>query len=231
MTEKVYNEEHLCRTNKRKEMGLPHYTLLEEIFNAITHGLGALFAITAIVLLPIFAKKDALTITSVVIYASTLFILYIVSTLYHSLGLVKAKNIFRILDHCSIFILIAGTYTPLCLAIIGGAMGWTLFGIVWASAILGIVLNSIDVKKYAKFSMFCYIGMGWCVIFCFKPLFDSVSSPLALAFLIIGGLLYTAGAVFYAFGKKIKYMHTIWHVFVLAASIFHFFFIFISVKA
>lgn len=217
------------RALKQKEFGLPSYTLMEEIFNAITHGIGAALAIAAIVLLPIFSKKNAITITSVTIYAVTLFVLYIISTVYHALGLVKAKKVFRILDHCSIFLLIAGTYTPSCLAIIGGALGWTLFGIVWAAAILGIVLNSIDVKKYHKFSMICYLSMGWCIIFAFKPLTEKVTFS-QMAFLVIGGLAYTIGAAIYSKGKKIRYMHTIWHVFVLAGSILHFFFVFNCLK-
>lgn len=217
------------RELKQKEFGLPKYTLLEEIFNAITHGIGAALAIAAIVLLPIFSRKTAIAITSATIYASTLFVLYIISTMYHALGMVKAKKVFRILDHCSIFLLIAGTYTPMCLAIIGGAIGWTLFGVVWATAILGIVLNSINVKKYSKFSMICYLAMGWCIIIAFKPLADKVL-PSQIALLIIGGVAYTIGAVIYAKCKNIKFMHTLWHVFVLAGSILHFFFVFYCLK-
>ena len=213
------------RYKRQNELGLPNYTILEEIFNAITHGIGAALAIAAIVLLPIFAHKDALTITSVTIYASTLFVLYIISTMYHSLGITKAKKVFRILDHCSIFLLIAGTYTPICLTIMRGALGWTLFGIVWGTAVVGIVLNSIDVKRFSKVSLVCYLGMGWCVVAAFRPLLQKITMS-ELALLISGGLSYTVGAIIYVIGKKIKYMHSLWHMFVLAGSILHFFFIF-----
>lgn len=217
----------ICKEEKRKLFNLPSYTLLEEILNAVTHGIGAALAIAAIVLLPIFSNHNAKTVTCVTIYASTLFILYIVSTLYHALGINKAKKVFRILDHCSIFLLIAGTYTPISLLMLPNTLGIVLASLVWATAIVGIVLNSINLKKYAKVSMVCYIGMGWCVIFAIKPLVESVNT-FKLAFLFIGGLFYTIGAVIYAVGKKsnAKYVHSLWHLFVLAGSIFHFFMIF-----
>lgn len=232
MTKEIsYEKSKMCKEEKRKLFNLPSYTLLEEILNAVTHGIGAALAIAAIVLLPIFSNHNAKTITCVTIYASTLFILYIVSTLYHALGINKAKKVFRVLDHCSIFLLIAGTYTPISLLMLPNTLGIILAVVVWAAAIVGIVLNSINLKKYAKFSMACYIGMGWCVIFAIKPLIESVNS-LQLVFLFVGGLFYTVGAVIYAIGKKskAKYVHSLWHLFVLAGSIFHFFMIFDFIK-
>lgn len=218
------------RIEKRKKLNLPNYTTLEEIFSAITHGIGAALAIAAIVLLIVFSPFDAKTITCVTIYSATLFVLYIVSTLYHALGINKAKKVFQVLDHCSIFILISGTYTPICLLMIKDVIGWILFSFVWASAAIGIVFNAIDLKRFSKISLICYIAMGWSVIFAFKPLL-SVISLYQLIFLFIGGAFYTFGAILYVLGKKIKYMHSVWHLFVLAGSIFHFFMIFDFVKS
>lgn len=232
MTNEIYkNKSKLTRAEKIKLFSLPSYTLLEEIFNAITHGIGAALAVAAIVLLPIFSNHRPKTIVCVTIYSSTLFILYIVSTLYHALGINKAKKVFRILDHCSIFLLIAGTYTPISLLILPNPLGIILVSVVWTAAIVGILLNSIDLKRFSKVSMACYIGMGWCVIFAIKPLIENVSN-FQLIFLFIGGLFYTIGAIIYAIGKKSnkKYVHSLWHLFVLAGSIFHFFMIFDFVR-
>ena len=213
------------KERKQKELGLPKYSTFEEVLNALTHGIGALLAIAAIVLLVVFSAHTPMTITCVSIYASTLFITYIVSTIYHALKINYAKKVFRILDHCSIFFLIAGTYTPLSLVLIGGTVGWVLFGIIWASAIFGVIINSIDMKKFSKLSSICYICMGWCVLFAFKPLINKIS-VMQLVLLLVGGIAYTIGAVIYNIGKKNKYMHSVWHVFVLIGSILHFFFIF-----
>ncbi len=217
------------REELRKAMGLPSYSLFEEILNALTHGIGAALAIVAIVLLPIFSPKEPLYLVCVSIYSATLFILYIISTMYHALGLCKAKKVFRVLDHCSIFLLIAGTYTPISLLIIGGSLGYILAISIWVVAIIGIVLNSIDLNKFAKLSMVCYIGMGWAVVFAFKPLMQSIST-YQLTMLLIGGIAYTVGAIIYGVGKKVKYMHSLWHLFVLAGSIFHFFMVFDCIK-
>lgn len=214
---------------KRKSLNLPIYSTSEEILSAISHGIGALLSIIAIVLLIVSSSLKAKTIVCVTIYSATLFLLYIVSTLYHSLGINKAKKVFRILDHCSIFILISGTYTPICLLMLDGAIGWVLFSIVWIAAIVGIVFNAIDLKRFAKLSMVCYIAMGWAIIFAIKPLIGVVNQR-QLTFLFLGGIFYTFGAIIYGIGKKIRYMHSVWHIFVLAGSIFHFFMIFDFIK-
>ena len=166
--------------------------------------------------------NSAIAVVSSCIYGSTLIILYMMSTMYHALKVNNAKRVFRIIDHCSIFLLIAGTYTPYTLVALGGALGWTLFGIVWAAAILGVVLNSVDLNKFKVFSMICYLAMGWVIIFAFKPLTEAIAMP-GIWLLIAGGIIYTVGAIFYGIGKKIKYMHSIFHIFVLAGSILHFF--------
>lgn len=204
------------------------YTLGEEIFNAVSHGTGGLLAIGGTVVLIVFTAiyADAWAVISSAIYGASLIILYTMSTLYHAITNEKAKKFFRIMDHNTIFFLIAGTYTPVTLAILRGALGWVLFGIVWGAAILGIVLNSIDLEKFRKPSVFCYILMGWVVIFAIKPLLSAMPK-MSLIFLFLGGAFYTVGVIFYAI-KKIKYFHSIWHLFTIAGSVFHYFSIFFA---
>lgn len=203
---------------------IPKYSLGEEITNAILHGIGALLSIAALVLCVVFAAihGNVYGVVSSCIYGSTLIILYTMSCLYHSFKVNNAKRVFRIIDHCSIYLLIAGTYTPFTLVTLNGTLGWVLFGIVWGAAILGIVLNSIDINKYKLFSMILYLAMGWAVIFAFKPLINAIDRS-GLYLLLAGGIVYTIGAIFYVIGKKRKYMHSIWHFFVLSGSILHFF--------
>ncbi len=205
---------------KQKALDLPFYSVCEEILNAVTHGLGAVFGIVSLIMLINIVPKDFFSLFCVSIYGSTMFLLYFISTLYHSLGICKAKKLFRVLDHCSIFLLIAGTYTPVCFFRLG-KLGLLILCCIWAVAIIGIILNSINLKKYAKISMFCYIIMGWAVIFSIKPLMEAITKNQFL-FLVGGGTAYTIGAVFYIFGKKIKYIHSLWHVFVLTGSVLHF---------
>lgn len=208
----------------KEKIEIPKYTLGEEITNAILHGVGALLSIAALVLCVVFAAihRDVYAVVSSCIYGSTLIILYTMSCLYHSFKVNNAKRVFRIIDHCSIFLLIAGTYTPYTLVSLNGALGWTMFGVIWGSAIIGIILNAIDMTKFKKLSMILYIAMGWAVIFTFKPLL-SVVDMAGIYLLLAGGIIYTIGAVFYGIGKKHKYMHSVFHFFVLAGSILHFF--------
>lgn len=199
------------------------YTLGEEIFNAISHGAGGLLSIGGTVVLIIFAAiySNVWGVVSSAIYGASLIILYTMSTLYHAITNVKAKKFFRIMDHNTIFFLIAGTYTPVTLVPLRGPLGWTLFGIVWGAAIVGIVLNSINLEKFRKPSVVCYIAMGWVVLIAVKPMLQSVY-PLALWFLLIGGIFYTVGIIFYNKKDK-KYFHSIWHLFTIAGSVFHYF--------
>ena len=207
---------------------IPKYTLGEELVSAISHGIGALLGIAALVLSVVYAKTP-IAIVSSAIYGTTLIVLYTISCLYHSFSpKIAAKKVFRVLDHCSIYLLIFGTYMPYLLVLIKGALGWTLWGILLALSIIGIVLNCVSLEKFKKFSMFSYIGMGWIIIFSFKKVFILLGLTGTL-YLLIGGILYTLGAIFYIKGKKIKYMHSVWHFFVLAGSIFHFFSIFLYV--
>lgn len=199
------------------------YTLGEEIFNSVSHGVGSVLAIGGTVVLIVVSAifSDIWAVVSSAIYGASLIILYTMSTLYHAIANEKAKKFFRIMDHNTIFFLIAGTYTPITLAILRGTLGWILFGIVWGAAIIGIVLNSIDLEKFSKPSVVCYIAMGWVVIFAIKPLIAQ-TSEFFLLFLILGGVFYTLGVIFYAI-KKIKYFHSVWHLFTVVGSAFHFF--------
>ena len=199
------------------------YTLGEELFNAITHGIGALLSVAGCVVLLVRCHQlgDSVAAVSSAIYGATLIILYTVSTLYHAIANEKAKAVFRVFDHVTIYLLIAGTYTPYTLACLGGALGWTLFGIVWTAAIVGIVFSSISLRRFQKLSLICYIAMGWVILIAIKPLWQVIGT-LPMVFLVIGGVLYTGGVLFYQM-KESRYMHSIWHLFVIAGSIFQYF--------
>lgn len=216
-------EQSLC------EKEIKRYSLGEEIFSSVTHGVGSMLSIAGTVVLIVLSAvySDAWAVVSSCIFGASLIILYTVSTLYHSITNKRAKKFFRIMDHNTIFFLIAGTYTPITLAILRGALGWTLFGIVWGAAIIGIVLNSIDLERFAKPSIVCYIAMGWVIIIAFKPLIAAVNTT-SLVFLIVGGVFYTVGVIFYAI-KKVKYFHSVWHIFTVAGSIFHYFSILLAI--
>lgn len=210
------------RIEKREKLGLPKYSLGEEIFSSIVHGVAALSAVAMYVILLVFCKKDGLSLFSVHFYGISIIVLYSVSTIYHALGINKAKKIFRILDHCTIFVLIAGTYAPVSIISVGGQTGFIMFFIVTAAAVIGITLNAVNLKKYAKISILCYIAMGWTAALFMKTVYLSLGN-FAFTFLILGGILYTVGALIYLFGKKVPYMHSIWHLFTFFASVCHFF--------
>ena len=210
------------RYEKRQRLSLPKYSLGEEIFSAVVHGVAALSAIAAYVILLVFCKKEAITLFTVHFYGISMIVLYVVSTIYHALGINRAKKVFRILDHCNIFVLIAGTYAPVSLVSVGGTVGWTMFLVVAIAAILGITLNAVNLKKFAKISVLCYIVMGWTVAFVIETVYFCLGN-FAFSILLAGGILYTVGALVYLFGKKIPYMHSIWHFFTFGASVCHFF--------
>lgn len=199
------------------------YTLGEEITNAITHGLGTLLAIAGAAVMIVFAafSKDPWRIVSACIYGFSLIVLFTMSTIYHALAPNRAKYLFRIFDHTTIYLLIGGSYTPITLVLLNGALGWTLFGIVWGVCILGIVLNSISVERFKKISMVFYIIAGWAVVPAAVAVIRSMA-PAGLWLMLIGGLCYTGGIVFYKL-KSVKFMHSIWHLFVLAGAILHYF--------
>lgn len=210
-------------------MKFKRYTLGEEIFSSVTHGIGTLLAVggTAVLIVLSAIYSDVWSVVGSAIFGASLIILYCMSTLYHSITNEKAKKFFRIMDHNTIFFLIAGTYTPITISILRGWIGWVLFGIVWGAAIIGIILNSIDLEKFRKPSVVCYIAMGWVIIFAVKPLMDAMNS-ISLWLLIGGGVFYTVGVIFYAI-KKVRYFHSIWHIFTLLGSVCHYFSILLAI--
>lgn len=202
----------------------PKYTLGEEIVNAITHGIGALFGIVALVLTIVFSVKNHNTIgvVSSVIYGVSMIFMFTSSCIYHALSPnIKGKRIMRIIDHCDIYIFIAGCYTPFCLSTIGGAAGWIIFGINWTCAIIGVILNSINLEKFKVPAFLIYLIMGWMIIFSFKSLSANLA-PMGIKLLLLGGIIYTLGAVFYLIGSKKRYIHSVFHVFVLLGAISQF---------
>ncbi len=205
----------------------------EEIFNAVTHIVGASFAIVATVLLIVYASFSGvhMKILSSVIYGISMIILFVMSSIYHFLRRNKAKRVFRVFDHCSIFILIAGTYTPYCLVTLYDSIwGIILLSLIWVFAVLGVTFNAINMhdKRIKTFSQICYLLMGWCVVIAIVPLLETL--PLAgFIWLLLGGLMYTGGIIFFALGRKVKYFHPIWHLFVLLGCVFQFISIFFYV--
>ena len=213
---------------KLKDRILPKYTKGEEIFNMTSHIVGAVLGVVATVLCIVFAaiRGNVYGVISGAIYGVTMIILYTMSSIYHGLSPKKySKKVFQVLDHCSIFLLIAGSYTPFALCSIreyDPISGWVIFGIIWIVAILGIVLNSIDIKKFKMFSMICYLAMGWCIVFKIT-LLPKLLGTAGFVLLLLGGIAYTVGAVLYAIGKKHKYMHSVFHLFILLGSLLQFF--------
>jgi len=199
------------------------YTPREEVANAVTHGLGALLSVAALVLLVVFAsfKGTAAHIVSFTIYGSAMLLLYTASTLVHSFPEGKLKRLFEAMDHSCIYVFIAGTYTPILFHIVQGRLGWILFGIVWGIALLGIVFKSFYASKFLFTSTLLYIAMGWIIVFAWGPLVERMP-PDGLTLLITGGALYTIGTVFYVW-RSFPYHHAVWHLFVLAGSVLHFF--------
>ena len=195
----------------------------EEIANAILHGIGLGLAIAALVILVILASLSATAkyTVSYSIYGSTLIVLYLSSTLYHSFPPSKVKDIFRIFDHSAIYLLIAGTYTPVTLIVLEGKLGWIIFSAVWSIAIIGIILKVFLIGKFKILSTLLYIAMGWLIIIAINPLLQNMNRT-SVIFLVSGGLSYTIGTIFYAW-KRIRYSHAVWHLFVLAGSVCHFF--------
>ncbi|MEW9051413.1 MAG: hemolysin III family protein [Neobacillus sp.] len=195
----------------------------EEIANSITHGIGAALSIAALVILIVFSSLygNAWHIVSFTLYGASMFILYMSSTLVHSFPEGKAKDIFEIFDHSSIYFYIAGTYTPFLLVVIRGPLGWTLFGIVWGLAIAGTIFKCFFVKKYLFTSTALYVVMGWMIVFAWKPLAANLA-PEGMIYLAIGGLLYTLGSIFYVW-RGFQYHHAIWHLFVIGGTVAHFF--------
>lgn len=200
----------------------------EERLNAISHGIGALLGIVALVLLICYdTNKTAYSLFSVIVYGISIIVLFTASTLYHAVSNVKHKHFFRILDHISIYFLIAGTYTPVALITLETSKGWTLFYVVWGIALFGTILKLFFTGRFELFSTLLYLVMGWLIVFDFSNLSDAIGSD-GILWLFAGGLSYTVGIIFYAI-PRIPYNHVIWHMFVLAGALFHFFMIFFYV--
>ena len=211
---------------KLKDRILPDYTKGEEIFNMISHIVGGALGITATVLCVVFAAlhHNVYGVVSGSIFGATMIILYAMSSIYHGLKPNTAKKVFQIIDHCSIYLLIAGTYTPFALCVLRShspALGWAIFGVIWGLTVLGIILNSIDLQKFEVISFILYICMGWCIVFTSKIVW-SVIGATGFYLLLAGGIAYTVGAVMYCFTRKLRYIHSVFHIFVVIGSLLHF---------
>lgn len=216
----------IART-KLSDRILPSYTRGEEMFNMWSHIFGGVIGAVALVTCIVASamNSDVWAIVSSAVYGSSLILLYTASSVYHGLKPSMAKKVMQVIDHCTIYFLIAGTYTPILLCAIrrtNPALAWTLFGIVWGVSAVATVFTAIDLKKYSKFSMICYIGLGWCIVIASKATIEAVA-PVGIALLLLGGIAYTVGAVIYGLGKKHRYMHSVFHIFVVVGSLLHYF--------
>lgn len=214
--------------SKKHPISIPTYTKGEEIFNMTSHIVGGGIGVVATVLCVIFAAlhHNVYGVVGSAIYGGTMIVLYTMSSIYHGLRPhLTAKKVFRVIDHCSVYLLIAGTYTPISLCNLreaNASLGWTIFGIVWGVAALGITLNAIDLERFIYPSLACYLCLGWCVLGAAKTTAIALGVG-GVTFLLLGGVAYSLGAVLYALGKKRKYIHSIFHIFVCLGSLFHFF--------
>ena len=207
---------------KLRNRSLPTYTKGEEIFNRVSHIVGGAWGIAVLVLGIIIAAvgKNVAGVLCSIVFGVSMIMLYTVSSVYHGLRRNLAKKVFQVIDHCTIYFLIAGTYTPMLICGLGREYpveAWVTFGIVWGLAALATTLTAIDMRKYRKFSMVCYIGMGWSVIFSIVKMYRTIGA-FNFSLLLGGGILYTVGVIFYSLGKKKKYFHSVFHLFVLAGS-------------
>ena len=200
----------------------------EEIANSVLHGIGVLLAVAGLVLLTLkgagylpASRGGSLAVVSYVIFTAGMIVMFLMSTLYHAIQHIKAKNVFRILDHGAIYLFIAGTYTPFCLLALGGTLGWVLFSLEWVFAATGIILYSVNFKYIKKIEIGLYVFMGWAIVFGISRLFSSI--PLVSFILLFsGGLAYTLGIIWYV-RKKSRGSHTVWHIFVLSGAAMHWF--------
>lgn len=206
-----------------REIDLPVYSLAEEVAHSVSHGIGVVLAVvgSAVLLARAAIHASPMVVTAAAVFGVTLILLYLASTLYHAIPIVRAKKVLRIIDHSSIYLLIAGTYTPFTLGPLSGPWGWSLFAVVWTSAIGGILWKSLALGRAPIVSVLLYVGMGWSVVFAFKPLVERLPQG-GIELLVAGGLCYTLGLVFFAW-KSLRYHHFIWHLFVLAGSACHYF--------
>ena len=212
---------------KLKDRSLPDYNRGEELMNTITHLVGAVLGIGALVLciLRSVANQNVWGVVASAIYGASMIALYAVSSTYHGMKPGMGKKVMQVIDHCTIYFLIAGTYTPIVLSALRPVypvIGWGLFGFVWALAILAVVLTAIDLKKYNVFSMVCYIGIGWAILPFLKQTYH-VLTESGFILLLLGGIAYSIGAVLYGIGGKRRWMHSVFHIFVVLGSTLQFF--------
>lgn len=205
---------------------LIQYGKAEDIVNSVTHAVGAVFGVVVLILCTVRSAKlgSTMGVVSSVIYGASMILLYFCSALYHGLPAGNAKRFMRIVDHAVIYLLIAGTITPcvlIALHSVSASLAWLMFGIGWGCALLGIILTLIDFEKFKVMEMVLYIAIGWTMLFVVKPLFHALSTT-GIVLVILGGAVYTVGAIIYGFGKKVKYFHALFHIFVLAGSTLHF---------
>lgn len=210
-----------------KDRILPDYTKGEEIFNMVTHIVGGALGIVYLVLCVITAAihDNVYGVVGSAIYGASVIVLFTMSSIYHGLKTGTAKKVFQVIDHCTIYIMIAGTYTPITLSAmrpIAPVQSWILFGVVWGVTAIAMVFTAIDHNKFKVFSMICYLGLGWCVIGFWNITYAAIG-PAGTVFLALGGILYTVGAILYGVGKKKRYIHSLFHIFVDLASLMHFF--------
>lgn len=214
------------KRTKLADRTLPPYSRGEEIMNMVTHIAGGALAVAALVLCVVYSAlyRDAWAVVSSAVYGGMMIVLYAVSSTYHGLYESKGKKIMQIIDHCTIFFLISATYMPILLIGIRPehtVLAWVIFGIEWGVSLIAAALNAIDLKAFSRFSMICYIALGWCVIFVLKPTIEAMSLK-GFLWLLAGGVFYSVGAVLYALGKKKKYIHSVFHIFVVVGSVLQF---------
>ena len=219
----MYAQREVSRQSRIKALSLPIYTFNEEMLNCVTHAIGAILGVVGWIMSMklLIAAGNAVAILSMCVFFVTMIVLYANSALYHGWELTTAKKKFQIMDHCSIFVLITGTYAPYTLMVMNNLAGRIIFAIVALTSVLGIALNIIDMKKFRFVSMACYLVTGWCILFAYKDIAAALS-PEQFTMLVLGGVIYTLGTIFYGLGNQIRYMHSIWHLFVLGGSLLHF---------
>ena len=209
------------RNEKKREIQIPDYTIGEEIFNAVSHGLGALLGVVGLILMVIKAH-GVLAETAVSLFGVAIVQLYTISCIYHALSpRLKGKKVMRVIDHCNVYLLVLGTYLPVALLGVGGWMGWLLLGIVFVFSVLGIVFTAIDVDRYQLVSVICHLICGWSILIGIPGLLASMGVQ-GLVYSILGGIMYSIGAILYGLGKKKRYRHSVFHIFCLLGTFFHF---------
>ena len=215
---------------KKERISIPSYTLSEELINSISHGIAAAFSIWGLVMLIIKASNEgAMAVTTVTLFGTTMILLYTISCIYHALSpRIIGKKVLRVIDHCNVFLLVFGTIIPIALVGMKGVCGWVYFGIVGFVTLLGIIFSAVDVDKNEKIEVVCHLVNGWSAVLLIKPLIAGVGVA-GLIFIILGGVMYSIGALLYGLGSKKKYMHSVFHFFCIAGSIFHYLAIYLYV--